>query len=666
VPLPEVVLDDRSFQDLVNEARRRIQRSCPEWSDHNVSDPGITLVELFAWMTEMLTYRVNRIPEKLHVALLELLGIRLDPPACATTELRFRLSAPATEPIAIPAVDTEVGTVRTASDASIVFQTSETIVIPAAEPIHYVVGHPQALRDVRVAGGRAQPTGEDSLAFGRPPAVGDALHLGFAEPLARLLVRVDVECSPARGAGIDPEDTPLRWEVSGPDGEWLEAEVLSDTTGGFNYGSGSVELQLPPRSAIASLAGHRCHWIRCRLSDHTRSGLPATLFSHSPEVYEITAAAIGALVPAAHSAREADELLGESDGTPGQSFRLRHAPVLALGVGERLEVRDPESETWVAWELRESFVASGPDDRHFGLDAVAGDVELGPAIREADGRWSQHGAVPPKGAQLRFSAYRRGGGDGGNVAAGALTVLRSPMPGVATVTNPRAARGGVDAEALPSARQRAALEIRTRYRAVTAEDFEFLAGEASPRVGRVVCVPPAEGHGVRVHLVPQVPNADRRLTLEELMPDEELLTDVAAYLDRRRTVGMTVQLLPARFRGISVVVNLQATALADTQRVEQDAAHALYSYLNPVVGGSPTGLSDGWRFGQTLNLGELYGIMHAIEGVAQVKILRAYETDLATGEQSAQAAGNQLLLGPTELIASATHIVRASHDAGPT
>jgi hypothetical protein len=181
-----------------------------------------------------------------------------------------------------------------------------------------------------------------------------------------------------------------------------------------------------------------------------------------------------------------------------------------------------------------------------------------------------------------------------------------------------------------------------------------------------VCVPPAEGHGVRIHLVPQVPNADRRLTLEELMPDEELLTDVAAYLDQRRTVGMTVQLLPARYRGISVVVNLQATALADTQRVEQDAAHALYSYLNPVVGGSPTGLSDGWRFGQTLNLGELYGIMHAIEGVAQVKILRAYETDLATGEQSAQAAGNQLLLGPTELIASATHIVRASHDAGPT
>ena len=74
--LPEIVLDDRTFQDLVNEARLRIHRTCPEWSEHNVSDPGITLVELFAWMTEMLIYRVNRIPDKLHVALLELLGMK--------------------------------------------------------------------------------------------------------------------------------------------------------------------------------------------------------------------------------------------------------------------------------------------------------------------------------------------------------------------------------------------------------------------------------------------------------------------------------------------------------------------------------------------------------------------------------------------------------------
>ncbi len=82
--LPEIQLDDRRFQDLVSEARLRIHRACPEWTEHNVSDPGITLIELFAWMTEMTIYRLNRVPDKLHVALLELLGIRLDGPSAAT------------------------------------------------------------------------------------------------------------------------------------------------------------------------------------------------------------------------------------------------------------------------------------------------------------------------------------------------------------------------------------------------------------------------------------------------------------------------------------------------------------------------------------------------------------------------------------------------------
>src|SRR5438067_556450 len=142
--LSQIVLDDRNFQELVNEARLRITRTCPEWTEHNVSDPGITLIELFAWMTEMLIYRVNRIPDKLHVALLELLGIGLEPPSAATAELRFRLAAPPQEPIAIPAGETEVGTLRRA------------LVLRAALPLAALPhGRPHALgraRDEVLAG----------------------------------------------------------------------------------------------------------------------------------------------------------------------------------------------------------------------------------------------------------------------------------------------------------------------------------------------------------------------------------------------------------------------------------------------------------------------------------------------------------------------------------
>ena len=53
MPLPTPALDDRTFQDIVDEAKRLIPRYCPEWTNHNVSDPGVALIELFAWMSEM-------------------------------------------------------------------------------------------------------------------------------------------------------------------------------------------------------------------------------------------------------------------------------------------------------------------------------------------------------------------------------------------------------------------------------------------------------------------------------------------------------------------------------------------------------------------------------------------------------------------------------------
>jgi predicted phage baseplate assembly protein len=661
--LPEVRLDDRTFQDLVSEARTRIAQSCPEWTEHNVSDPGITLIELFAWMTELTIYRLNRIPDKLHVALLELLGIRLDPPSAANAGLRFRLTGPAEEPVAIPLGETEVGTPRTAGDDPIVFQTTEDFTIEPLRPAAYVLSRDAQVKNVAVAHGVARPHGSEQLAFGSPPRPGDALHLGFDAPIGRLLLNIDVEASQARGAGVDPNDPPLRWEVSAGDNEWCPAEVLEDLTGGFNFGSGSVELQLPERSAIQLLGGQRLHWVRCRIDEHTASGRSGATYTQAPEIYSITAAPIGALLPAAHSARAAREVLGVSDGTPAQQFGLRLSPVLPLQQGEMLEVQNPGESTWTTWELRESFAASGATDRHFSIDLVAGQIELGPAIRETDGSWTQYGAVPPKGATLRFTRYRHGGGRSGNVAPGTLTMLKSSLAGIDTVVNPQAATGGVDAESLTAARQRAAMEIRTRYRAVTAQDYEFLAGEASPRVARARCLPPRDGGAVALYLLPRVDPADRQLSSAELVPDEDLFRKVADYLDERRTIGTTVQLLPVKFRGVSVVVNLQASPSADVRRVEEDVTHALYTYVNPLVGGSPHGPGTGWPFGRPLNQGELYGVVHAIDGVEFVKILRVYETNIYTGEQESKPAGSHVELEPDELLASGQHIVKASRRA---
>src|SRR5687768_17525229 len=121
-------LDDRTFQDLVDEAKRLIPRYCPEWTDHNVSDPGVAMIELFAWMTESMLFRLNRVPDRTYIAFLDMIGIRLLPPQAATTELTFSLSAPQPAPVRIPA-ETEVATVRTPDYEAITFSTTETLTI---------------------------------------------------------------------------------------------------------------------------------------------------------------------------------------------------------------------------------------------------------------------------------------------------------------------------------------------------------------------------------------------------------------------------------------------------------------------------------------------------------------------------------------------------------
>ena len=93
--LPVPNLDDRRFQDLVDDAKRLVQQRCPEWSDHNVSDPGVTLIELFAWMTDQVVYRLNRVPDRNYVKFLELIGVSLYPPTAARSPMTFWLSAPA-------------------------------------------------------------------------------------------------------------------------------------------------------------------------------------------------------------------------------------------------------------------------------------------------------------------------------------------------------------------------------------------------------------------------------------------------------------------------------------------------------------------------------------------------------------------------------------------
>src|SRR5438105_1534091 len=93
MPIVVPSLDDRSYDDLVQEALARIPAHTPEWRYAGPGDPGRTLVELFAWLTDTLLYRANLIPERQRLAFLRLLNVPLRPAIPASGMVRLALDA---------------------------------------------------------------------------------------------------------------------------------------------------------------------------------------------------------------------------------------------------------------------------------------------------------------------------------------------------------------------------------------------------------------------------------------------------------------------------------------------------------------------------------------------------------------------------------------------
>jgi len=659
--LPAPKLDDRSFQDLVDDAKRFIQERCPEWTDHNVSDPGVTLVEAFAWMTDLLLFRLNRVPDRTYIKFLDLLGVQRYAPTAAVAPVEFRLSAPLEESVRVPA-GTIVSTPRTISDAAVPFTVVSDLEILHAtiDVVANRTGRQRNIRDITATldMDRAIPC------FGDEPESDDALYFGFDKGLPDHVVVVEIDCEVA-GHGIDPRHPPLRWEAwDGAD--WVPCEVQLDETGGLNR-SGRVELRLPDGHAIAEIDDIRKGWIRTRVTDDT----DVAPYRSSPTIRSVRGYVIGAAVSAVNAEFVEAEIVGVSSGVAGQEFDLRNAPVVAsdeplvlltsvpdLDADSTDEEREAieQQVSYETWELRADFADSGPADRHFTLDAHAGIVKFGPMLRDMDGSARHHGAVPARGATITASRYRTGGGSSGNVSAGAITVLRTSIPMIADVVNRRPGRGGVDPETVDAAKDRGPVQLRVRNRAVTIEDFEYLAREAAPEIARVRALEVTDdgaAPGVRVLLVPSVGGPDEPLTLRDLYPDEGLRNRVVDYLDQRRVIGTRVVVEPPTYLGLRVVAEVIAIPDARPTEVEEAVHSALRRHFHPVYGGRE---GSGWEFGRHVRASEVYAVIQRVAGVDVVRQVELFVVNPETGES--ESTGDEVELYPTDLILPADHQIR--------
>src|SRR4051794_26927803 len=528
--LPAPHLDDRRFQDLVDDAKRMVQQRCPEWTDHNVSDPGVTLIESFAFMVDELLYRLNRVPDRLYVTYLDLLGVALHPATPAVADLTMWLSAPQEEDIVVPE-GSEASTLRTEHEESVAFATTRTLVVPPRSLLHVLTqqadGNEPVLRSEELLSGAEFPC------FGAPPRIDDTVLVGLDDPAPSCAVALRFECD-VQGVGVDPKMPPLVWEAWDGTG-WVSCEVERDETGGLNR-PGDVVVHVPSTHQASVVNRLRAGWLRCRVVEAVE-GYP--FYSASPTIRSVSAFTIGGTVQGVHAETVREEILGLSEGVAGQTFTLEHGPVVAGGPAFEVEVAGGAG--WDTWTEVDTFAGCDDTDRVFRVDRSSGEVHFGPAVREPDGSFTVYGAVPPKGAPIRVPRYRTGGGPRGNVAARAINVLRTTIPMVDRVENRRAATGGVAAETVDQAKIRGPLALRTRDRAVTVEDYEQLARRAAPGIARVRCVPAAaasDAGSVRVLVVPSVAVDDRgRLRFEDLVPSPDMLESVNDYIEPRRTVG---------------------------------------------------------------------------------------------------------------------------------
>jgi predicted phage baseplate assembly protein len=636
--LPVPNLDDLQFQrDLVDEARLRIIRYCPEWTEYNLSDPGITLIELFAWMTELMVYRLNKVPDKNYVKFLDMVGVELMPAASAEAELTFRLSAPfplsaedSTQAV-VPS-GLEVATNAMGEAPEVIFTTVEPLLItgPVLSQLRGEDFHKNYLPRLDVELFTAFGTGR--------PQMGTTFYLGFEESnnIAGHILRLEFECERTEAVGIRREDPPLVWECSLGDGIWEEVlpsnlEGEKDTTGGLNNELGEITFYLPRSVHPDQVYGRRAFWLRCRFEQRRPE---QGRYTESPRIRNIHAFAVGATTTATNAVYTYFEELGTSNGDPSQSYQMAYFPVLDLALDEMVEVeelRDGEL-VYVSWKRVKDFSKSDRFDRHYVLETATGQIHFGPSVRQPDGSVRQYGRVPEIGRRIRIVKYRFGGGIAGNVAAGRISVMRSAVPYVDRVTNMRRATGGRDQETLDEAKERARREMRAQYRAVTAEDFENLALSSGREIARVKCLAPTTTDStlppgmVELLVVPAVADAVLAGDLSRLQLSDRVITRVQQYLDEYRLLTTMLRVREPKYVGVKVRAEIVANDTVRPEVVVGRVAEMLRQYLSPLLATGqsllPEGVIEpgwqGWPFGRSLYVAELFSVIQQVPGVKHV------------------------------------------------
>ena len=486
---------------------------------------------------------------------------------------------------------------------------------------------------------------------------------------------------------IYPNQPELVWEYSSPLG-WQPLGV-QDETHAFSQ-RGLIQFIAPADFSKIETFGKQLYWLRVRWQGGN--------FRVKPRLRRFLTNTIWAVQ--ATTLRE--EVLGSSNSEPNQVFVANNTPIL---LGQQLEVQEGQiplelesdrvkvirddlgeiEEVWVLWQEIPDFHGSGLSDRNYILDRQTGEIRFGDGIA---------GMIPPRGRNnIRLSFYRTGGGKQGNITSHTISQLKTTIPYIDRVINLEAAAGGGEQETLDRLKERVPKQLRHRDRAVTAQDIEDLAHEASTDVARVKVVPPdlltdnfspfnenfwidprEADISFEANLVAKTEEMTdtEKNNFEKMMweirtlagqvkliilphssdrqpvPSLALLERVETYIRSRCEGTMDLVVTAPKWQKVTVTPTITPLSIEEADIVRNLVKQRLEAFLHPLTGGRR---GKGWQFGRYPQKSDFYAIIQSISGVDRVDYLEV-QPDPPSIEEA-----NSFLSADT-LIYSGNHTVK--------
>lgn len=625
---------DRRFDDLLENGRSRLPSLAPRWTDYNTHDPGITLMELLAWVGEAQLYSLARMRRDERAAYAALLGLRLQGPTPASGSLWPDRSDP----------DSPFRTFRQSivlePDASVCMTSSDT---PAFHPSHRILWTPGRIVTLvtRLADGRTidqtrtNEYGDRAFEpFGPQAGPNDRLRCEFATigdqglfPPQRELaegalwpigVRVDAPATHAVGGSVAPALLRVLMRLGA---ERIELPIVTDGTRGFMQ-SGVLLLD------VSKVPGSPN---RCSIEISATRG-----FARPPRILRIEPGVLP-IVQGGDVVNEAHPGLG----SPSQQIRLE-VPGLRFGAGVApLEVKVIENGVPREWRRVDDLTQSGPDDRDYELDPAAETITFGNGI---------NGYMPPFEAQI-FVDYPYCDGAGANTPRN----RRWKVLGVAGVfgSNPDAIGGGSDAHRDADLRREARRRLRQAHALVTAADIENAARDVQDmEVARAKVPTPAAQTDAQREIVLIALRARTSPDEPETAPETaRWLAAVRRALLARMPLGTRLRVRAPGYRSFS----LRARIVAMPRRNPADVEQAVKQKLRDAFTLAPRPNLTPREFGAPVTVRDLAALIRAVPGVQRMAELSM----LVEGKETKELTLGRMDLPRLDLAASRIEAQRA-------